>query len=88
MMFAPKEASAQYSGNPNQDFSQMEKIIKVTLAANAINLVTLSDAKHLDYPAMNAKAILIIYSLVTGAARTHHLYPEDGFLQLPSHGCR
>ncbi len=49
----------------------MEDILKLTLIANSIDLEKLKDLSTQDYDALNAKAMLIIYSHVSGPARSH-----------------
>jgi hypothetical protein len=70
-MFAPKPASATYDGSNDKDFAEMEDILKLTLIANSIDLEKLEDLSTKDYDALNAKAMLIIYSHVSGPARSH-----------------
>lgn len=70
-MFAPKTATDTFNGDSSENYSEMEKFIKLSLTANSIMMDDLAKTKETGYEALNAKAILLIYSHIMGPARTH-----------------
>lgn len=70
-MFAPKIATNTFNGETAENYSEMEKFILLSLTANDIMMDALAKTTEKGYEALNAKAILLIYSHITGPARTH-----------------
>ena len=70
-MFAPKIATNTFNGESAENYPEMEKFILLSLTANSISQDALAKVKEEGWDALNARAILLIYSHITGPARTH-----------------
>ena len=70
-MFTAPTAPTTFSGSPQEDYAQVEKLINFALMANSINLEPKTESTEDLIQANEAKAALIIFSYIHGPARSH-----------------